>query len=285
MRFARYLTDGRTGLALVEGSTARGLCSDEDGFPADLATLIATGGDALARAGEALRKGPKIDLESVAFLPVLGSTGKIICLGINYLEHVRETNSEVPPHPTIFVRFPSSLIGHKANLIRPRVSIKFDYEGELVAVIGKGGRHIAKADALDHVAGYTIANDATVRDWQFETPQWTVGKNFDGTGAVGPFFVTADEVPAGAAGLKIETRLNGEVVQHSNTGEMIYDIATCIAFLSEAFTFQPGDIMLMGTPPGVGWARKPQLWMKAGDTCEVEIEGLGALANSIADEV
>src|SRR5271170_1570060 len=155
----------------------------------------------------------------------------------------------------------------------------------LVAVIGKGGRHIAEDEALDHVCGYTIFNDATIRDWQIETPQWTVGKNFDSTGSVGPFFVTADEVPAGAKGLKIETRLNGEVVQHSNTSELIFDVAACITFLSEAFTFQPGDIMLTGTPPGVGWGRKPQLWMKAGDTCEVEIEGLGTLVNPVADEV
>jgi acylpyruvate hydrolase len=284
MRFARYCLNGRTGLLMLEGTRAHGICTDEEGYPGDLESVVWTGGDALQRAGEALRKGREIDVGSVTFLPVLGLTGKIICVGVNYLEHARETNYQVPAHPTIFARYPSSLVGHKAALIRPKVSVEFDYEGELVAVIGKSGRHIAKTSALDHVCGYTIFNDATVRDWQFETTQWTIGKNFDGTGAVGPFFVTADELPPGAKGLKIETRLNGKIVQQSNTGELISDVATCIEYLSQAFALNPGDILLTGTPPGVGWGRKPQLWMKAGDTCEIEVEGVGTLVNPIADE-
>jgi acylpyruvate hydrolase len=284
MRFVRYRSNSRNGLALLDGDTARGIFVDESRFPGELETLIRGGQDALERAADTLRKGEEIDVDNSEYLPVLGITGKIICLGINYVDHVKETGKEAPPHPTIFTRFASSLIGHRANLIRPRVSAQFDYEGEMVAVIGKAGRHIPKDAALDYVCGYTIFNDASVRDYQFETTQWTLGKNFDGTGAIGPVFVTADEVPKGGKGLTIETRLNGTVVQHSNTANLIYDVATCIAYFSDAFAFSPCDILVTGTPPGVGWARQPRLFMKAGDICEVEIQGLGTLQNRIADE-
>ncbi|MEI9923469.1 MAG: fumarylacetoacetate hydrolase family protein [Bradyrhizobium sp.] len=284
MRFIRYRNDARNGLALLDGKTARGIFADDARFPGELETLICGGQGALEKAADILRKGEEIDPETSDYLPVLGITGKIICLGINYIDHAKETGNKVPPHPTIFTRFPSSLIGHRASLIRPRVSTQFDYEGEMVAVIGKSGRHIPKDEALDYVCGYTIFNDASVRDYQFETTQWTLGKNFDGTGAIGPIFVTADEVPKGGKGLKIETRLNGTVVQNSNTANLIYDVATCISYFSDAFEFAPCDILVTGTPPGVGWARKPQLFLKAGDICEVEIQGLGTLKNSIADE-
>ena len=205
-------------------------------------------------------------------------------MGINYRGHARETHYDVPPHPTVFARFPTSLTGHKAPLVRPWVSEQLDYEGELVAVIGKGGRHIAEGDALEHVIGYSIFNDGSVRDFQMETPQWTVGKNFDSTGAFGPFLVTADEVPAGGSGLQLTTRLNGQIVQQADTSEMIYGVASVIAFLSEAMTLHPGDVLVMGTPPGVGLERDPQLFMKAGDVCEVEVEGIGLLSNPILDE-
>ena len=284
MRLARILKQGQEGIAFADNDGPRALLEGDPGFPGDLAELTSEGTAALGRAAQALATAEPIDLESVQFLPLLGQKGKIICVGINYLDHVKETRSEVPPHPTIFARFPTSLIGHKAPLVRPRVSEQLDYEGELVAVIGTGGRHIREEDALEHVAGYSIFNDGSVRDYQMETPQWTVGKNFDGTGAFGPFLVTADEVPAGGSGLQLTTRLNGEVVQHANTSEMIYSVANVIAFLSDAMTFQPGDVLVMGTPPGVGLARDPQLFMKAGDVCEVEIEGIGLLSNPIIDE-
>lgn len=185
----------------------------------------------------------------------------------------------------IFGRYNSSLVGHGAAIVRPRVSEKLDYEGEFVAVIGKGGRDIPRASALDHVIAYSVFNDASVRDYQVKTPQWTIGKNFDGTGAFGPWLVTADEVPAGASGLKIETRLNGEVVQSASTSDMLFDVAQLIAILSEALTLTPGDIIVTGTPAGVGVARKPPLFMKAGDVCEVEVEGLGILRNEIVDQL
>ena len=165
------------------------------------------------------------------------------------------------------------------------MSTNLDYEGELVAIIGKGGRHIPEARALEHVIGYSVFNDASIRDWQTMTPQWTVGKNFDGTGAFGPYFVTADELPPGAKGLKLETRLNGEVVQSASTTDMVFDVAKLVSLLSQAITLVPGDVFVTGTPAGVGMARKPQLWMKAGDVVTVEIEKVGKLENRIIDEV
>jgi 2-keto-4-pentenoate hydratase/2-oxohepta-3-ene-1,7-dioic acid hydratase in catechol pathway len=164
------------------------------------------------------------------------------------------------------------------------VSTQFDYEGELVAVVGRGGRHISREAALDHICGYSIFNDASVRDFQMKTPQWTVGKNFDGTGAFGPAFVTADELPRGAAGLSLQTRLNGKVMQSASTTQMIFDVVTTVALITEALTLEAGDVLVMGTPSGIGMARTPQIFMKAGDVCEIEIEGLGILRNPIADE-
>jgi acylpyruvate hydrolase len=165
------------------------------------------------------------------------------------------------------------------------VSTQLDYEGEMVAVIGKGGRHISEARALDHVAGYSIFNDASIRDFQTKAPQWTVGKNFDGTGAFGPIFVTADELPPGGKGLRIQTRLNGQIVQNASTDDMIFDVVSLISIISEAITLEPGDILVTGTPSGVGFARKPPLFMKHGDICEVELEGIGILSNVVADDV
>ena len=203
---------------------------------------------------------------------------------MNYSDHSAESGFEQPKYPTLFGRFNTSLVAHKAPLIRPRISEQLDYEGEVVAVIGKRGRHIAKDAALSYVAGYSIFNEASVRDYQFKAPQWTVGKNFDGTGAFGPTFVTADEVPPGAKGLRLQTRLNGQVVQEASTSDMVFDVETLICVISEAITLEPGDLLVTGTPAGVGLARKPPLWMKPGDTCEVEVEGLGILSNPIADE-
>lgn len=284
MRFISFRLDGRRGLAVVHGEQARGLFADEPAFPGELPALIAQGADALTAAADRLSEGAIVELARVDYLPPVGHTGKLICLGINYSEHATETGYQAAPHPTVFARFPSSLIGHRADLIRPRASAQLDYEGELVAVLGRGGRHIPLDQALDHVAGYSIFNDASVRDYQFESTQWTVGKNFDGTGAMGPVFVTADELPRGGSGLRIETRLNGDVVQQARTSDMIRGVAETIAFLSRAFTLDPADVLIMGTPPGVGFARTPQLFLRPGDTIEVEVEGIGVLTNGIADE-
>jgi acylpyruvate hydrolase len=274
VRFATFIGEGRQGVAFVErDGSFRGLRECESHFPGTLETLFRQGEGALARAADALR-----------LLPPLPAPGKIICVGLNYVDHSLESGFTVPEYPTIFTRFSSSLIASGAAIVRPKVSAQLDYEGELVAVIGKGGRHITEGDALDHVAGYSIFNDASIRDFQRKSPQWTIGKNFDGTGAFGPWFVTADELPPGGAGLHIQTRLNGEIVQDTSTDDMVFSVAKLIAILSEAFTLFPGDILVTGTPAGVGMARKPPLFMKHGDVCEVEIEGIGVLRNTIEDE-
>jgi acylpyruvate hydrolase len=183
-----------------------------------------------------------------------------------------------------FLRTEEGVIGHGAPIVRPQVSEHLDFEGEMVAVIGKAGRRISMDHALDHVVAYSVFNDGSIRDWQFKGPQWTLGKNFDNTGPFGPFLVSADEVPAGGLGLRITTRLNGQVVQDANTNDLIFQIPELIARVSEAMTLRPGDVLVTGTPAGVGFARKPPLFMKDGDVCEVEVEGIGLLTNRIVDE-
>ncbi len=285
MRIARFSDDRGEGLATIDanGST-RGLRSGDSDFPGSIGEILARGIDGIADAGKKLAGGQEIDLARSKFLPPIGNPGKILCVGLNYADHSAESGYAVPDYPTIFGRFPSSLVGHRAPIIRPRISECLDFEGELVAVIGRGGREISHSAALSHVAGYSIFNDGSVRDFQHRTPQWTVGKNFDGTGAFGPYFVTADELPQGCRGLRLTTRLNGEVVQDASTDDLIFDVATLISLLSEAMTLEPGDIIVTGTPAGVGAARKPPLWMKPGDVCEVAIEGVGELVNPIADQ-
>jgi 2-keto-4-pentenoate hydratase/2-oxohepta-3-ene-1,7-dioic acid hydratase in catechol pathway len=286
MRFVSFRQQGRLGLAAAasaQGGFYGRLDSDPD-YPGALADLLAKGPEALLWAGRNLLKSEPISLADVAILPPLPAPGKIICIGLNYADHSAESGFKVPGYPTVFGRFASSLVGHGAPIVRPRVSEQLDYEGEFVAVIGTGGRDIPKAAALIHVAGYSLFNDASIRDFQIKSPQWTVGKNFDDTGAFGPCFVTPDELPPGCSGLRLQTRLNGEIVQDDSTDNMVFDVASLIAILSEAMTLSPGDIIVTGTPAGVGAARRPPLWMKPGDVCEVEMEGLGILQNPIIDQ-
>jgi len=284
VRFIRFEDAHGAGLAVEANGVAHGLPERDGGFPGTLATLVAKGQKALRQAGEALAAGPAVDLSKAKFLPPFPAPPKIICVGLNYRDHSAESGFKQPDYPTLFARFATSLVGHGAPVVRPKVSDKFDYEGELVAVVGAGGRHISHARALDHVAGYSIFNDVSVRDYQFKSPQWTVGKNFDGTGPFGPVFVTADELPAGAKGLRLQTRLNGEIMQDANTDDMVFDIATLIAIISEAITLESGDVIVAGTPSGVGQSRKPPVFMKAGDRIEVEIEKIGVLSNPVVDE-
>jgi len=285
MRFVNFRLGDRAGTALQnkDGSLV-GRYADDPKYPGSIADLVVRGGDALASAARSLAGGPALEGGRIEYLPPFPAPPKIICLGLNYADHAAEGGFKPPSYPTIFARFASSLVGHGAPLIRPRVSTQFDYEGELVAVVGRGGRHISREAALDHICGYSIFNDASVRDFQMKTPQWTVGKNFDGTGAFGPAFVTADELPRGAAGLSLQTRLNGKVMQSASTTQMIFDVVTTVALITEALTLEAGDVLVMGTPSGIGMARTPQVFMKAGDVCEIEIEGLGILRNPIADE-
>jgi 2-keto-4-pentenoate hydratase/2-oxohepta-3-ene-1,7-dioic acid hydratase in catechol pathway len=284
VRFIRFEDPAGVGLAVEANGAVRGLHESDAGFPGTLAALVAKGRKALTDAGEKLAAGPAVDLGKAKVLPPFPTPPKIICVGLNYRDHSAESGFKQPDYPTLFTRFATSLVGHGAPVIRPKVSDKFDYEGELVAIVGEGGRHISKDKALEHVAGYSIFNDVSVRDYQFKSPQWTVGKNFDGTGPFGPVFVTADELPAGAKGLKIQTRLDGQIMQDANTDDMVFDVATLIAVISEAITLESGDVIVTGTPSGVGQSRKPPVFMKAGDRVEVEIEKIGVLSNPVADE-
>lgn len=283
MRFARVSDGQTTGLAVMGDDGPRAVFGDT--ALSDFDAMIAAGGDALERAAATVAAiGTAFDPETITFLPPLVRPSKIICLGLNYVDHAAEGGFAPPDFPTLFARFASSLIGHGAPIIRPKVSTHLDYEGELVAVIGKRGKNIGKADALDHVIGYSIFNDGTIRDYQRRTPQWTAGKNFDNSGAFGPWFLTSDELPPGAAGLKLETRLNGIVMQSASTSDMIFDVATTIELLSSFLTLEAGDVLVMGTPAGVGAARTPPVFMKHGDVVEIEIERIGILRNPVVDE-
>jgi len=222
-------------------------------------------------------------LSAAALLPSLPDPGKILCLGVNYIDHAQEGGNRIGDYPSIFLRCNTSLLAPGAPLRVPRVSKMLDYEAELAVVIGRRARFVGEADALQAVAGYACFNDATLRDYQRKTAQWTIGKNFDATGAFGPCLVSADELPPGAVGLRIQSRLNGQRMQDANTRDMAFGVARTIALLSEALTLEPGDVIVMGTPGGVGYARNPPVWMKAGDTIEVEIEGIGVLANPVTD--
>jgi acylpyruvate hydrolase len=208
--------------------------------------------------------------------------GKIICIGLNYRAHAIEGGNPIPDYPAVFMRGTTSLAAPGAPIVYPVCSDKLDYEAELAVIIGKTATNVSAADALGHVAGYSCFNDGSVRDYQRKSTQWTMGKNFDGTGGFGPELVTADELPAGASGLRLVARLNGEIMQDSDTADMIFDVATLIAILSEGMTLEPGDVIATGTPSGVGYARTPPVFMKPGDICEIEIEGIGVLSNPIA---
>jgi acylpyruvate hydrolase len=282
MRIVHFEIHGVPGIAADEGSGWHGLSQSDSGFPGTLPGLIAQGAD-LSRIGKKLGQSPVIDLKAVRLLPPVPAPPKILCVGLNYDDHLQESGLKKPEYPEIFARFASSLIAHQDPIRLPRESTALDYEAELAVVIGKPGRRIAKAQALDHVAGYSVFNDATLRDFQLRTPQWTMGKNFDGTGSFGPWLVTPDAVPAGASGLRIRGRLNGRLMQDSRTDRLIFDVPSLIATISVAMTLGRGDVIITGTPGGVGAARKPPVYMKAGDIFEVEIEKIGVLTNPVQE--
>ena len=273
------------------GRRARGVRSGQElvditalGLPATLDKLLAQGPHGLRAAQQAVATASeRLPLQGLEILPPVLNPSKAFAIGLNYVDHAAESHFELPRHPVIFQRYASSWVAHGQALERPPVSTQFDYEAELVAVIGKAGRYIDKARALEHVAGYSLFNDGSVRDYQVRSAQWLWGKNFDRSGGFGPEFVTADELPPGAAGLRIQCRLNGQVLQDANTRDMIFDVATLVAACSQGMALQPGDIIITGTPSGVGLARSPQVWMKAGDVCEVEVERIGILRNPIVD--
>lgn len=278
MRYVSIELNGKPALGVRNGQGDIDIIGDEN-----IESLLANGTD-LATYANNRKPSQTVKAADAKLLPPLTRPTKIICVGLNYADHTAESPYEQPDYPTLFLRLHTSLVAHDQPIIRPKVSDSLDFEGEVAVVLGKGGRHISKEDALACVAGYSIFNDGSVREYQFKAPQWTVGKNFDATGGFGPDLVTADELPAGAKGLKIETRLNGEVVQSANTSDMIFDVATLISVISEAITLEAGDIIVSGTPAGIGWARDPKLIMRDGDVCEVSVEKLGTLRNAIVDE-
>ena len=249
----------------------------------DLKSLLADP-SGVARARDIADSGTaSMSLDEVHFAPVIPNPGQIFCIGLNYHAHRIESERDETEQPTVFLRLPGSQQGHKEALARPKESSKFDFEGEIAIVIGTAGRRIAEADAWRHVAGYSCYNDGSVRDWQRHTSQWTAGKNFARTGGFGPWLVTADEIAAGSV-LSLVTRLNGEEMQRTTTDLMIHSIPKQIAYLSTFIDLSPGDVIVTGTPGGVGVRREPPVFMKPGDVVEVEVEGVGVLSNGVADD-
>ena len=282
MKFAHFEMDGVLGIAADDGSGWHGLAERESGFPGTLPELIAQGAD-LLRTGRDLLSMPTIDLNAVRILPPVPKPSKILCVGLNYDDHLEESGLKKPVYPEIFARFATSLIGHAAPILRPPESSTLDYEAELAVVIGRGGRRISRDRALEYVAGYSLFNDATIRDFQLRTPQWTMGKNFDATGSFGPWLVTPDALPPAARGLRIQGRLNGKMMQDTRTDRLIFDVPELIELISVAMSLEPGDVIITGTPGGVGAARKPPVFMRQGDVFEVEIDGIGILSNPVRD--
>ena len=287
MKLMMFDHAGVAKLGAVLGDGVIDLKAADPSLPDSILGLIEGGDAALAKAKAAANGAPdaaKLSLANVVPALPIGRPEKFICIGLNYALHAKEGGHEIPTYPSIFLRLPNSIIPAGADVIRPKCSEQLDYECELTIIIGKGGRHIAEDKALEHVFGYTMFNDVSVRDFQRKTAQWTPGKNFDATGPFGPHIVTAVDLPAGASGLRIMTRVNGNIMQDSNTSDMIFSTARIVSVLSEFMTLSPGDVIATGTPSGVAHARKPPAWMKAGDTVEVEIEGIGVLSNRIVDE-
>jgi acylpyruvate hydrolase len=286
MRLVNFLHQGNQRLGAVDGESVVDLKEAAPDLPSDLVALINMNGFDKARAAAKNAKPEhKKALSSLKFLPPVPRPGKIICLGLNYADHAAEGGHQKPTYPSFFMRGSTSMIGHGAPIIRPKVSDKLDWEAELVAVVGKKTpMHVPKERALEYIAGYSCFNDASIRDYQRKTNQWTIGKNFDGSGPFGPWFVTADELPPGAAGLRIQCRVNGQVMQDDNTKNMLFAVDETVQLLTDCLTLEPGDLLVMGTPAGVGWPRKPPIFMKKGDICEIDIEKIGILRNPIADE-
>jgi 2-keto-4-pentenoate hydratase/2-oxohepta-3-ene-1,7-dioic acid hydratase in catechol pathway len=282
MRLISFMADGRASFGIVVDGGVIDAGARLDGEFSGLRDVLNAGALNLLRGMEGLP--PDLPLEGIRFLPVIPDrAAKFLCVGVNYMPHIVEMGRERPEHPVIFVRFADSLVGHLEPMTRPRESIQYDYEGELAVVIGLPARRVPRARALEHVAGYACFDDGSVRDFQKHGPQWTPGKNFPASGAFGPWLVTADEI-SDPAGLRLTTRLNGEVLQHESVSELCFDVPALIAYCSTFTRLEPGDVIVTGTPGGVGAGRRPPLWMKAGDIVEVEIDGIGTLRNTIADE-
>jgi acylpyruvate hydrolase len=282
VKYVSFLAQGNPAVGLLEGDKVYDLRTLVAGAPTDIIAVIKAGA-AFEQSLAAASRDPSatLNLSDLKLLPAVPAPGKIVCLGLNYLEHAKEGGREAPQYPALFLRVQSSLAAADETIVVPPVSDKFDYEAELMIVIGRTAKNVPQERALDYIFGYTAFNDISVRDYQRRTPQWTSGKNFDRTGPVGPAVVTADELPPAAKGLSIRSRLNGTVMQDGNTADMLFDVPRIIADVSEIMTLEPGDVIATGTPSGVGFARTPPVWMKAGDIIQIEIEGIPTLVNTI----
>jgi len=247
----------------------------------DLRAVLCAG--ALDRLQGLAATGADIAEKDITYLPVIPNASKILCVGINYLSHIKETGRDIPKHPVMFTRFADSIVGHNCPLIRPKVSTDFDYEGELAVIIGKRARHVSQAEAMDYVAGYSCFNEGSIRDFQMHTIQFTAGKNFYKSGGFGPWMVTSDEQPDPGA-FHLQTRLNGQVLQDAPVSDLCFNIPQLIEYCSSWTPLEPGDVIVSGTPGGVGRVRKPPIWMKPGDVVEIDIKGVGVLRNTIIDE-
>ncbi|WP_170477447.1 fumarylacetoacetate hydrolase family protein [Ruegeria arenilitoris] len=284
MKYLVGETSEGTAVFVVSGENAVNLTALDPAVGFDLMGLIANPelADSLA---DKIAEADRVAVSSIVPALPVAAPGTIICMGLNYTDHIKEGGYDIPEYPTLFMRGKNSIMAAGQPMVRPACSEKLDYEAELMLIVGKRGRHISEADALDYVFGYTVFNDGSLRDYQRKTVQWTPGKNFDDTGAIGPFTVTPKDLPEGASGLKIESRVGDEILQSSNTANMIWGVPQVIATISEYTTLEPGDLIALGTPPGVGHAKKPNpRWLKPGETVEVEIEGIGICASPVIDE-
>ena len=289
MRFLSFEANGQAGIGWVKDIQATdfvNLTLAAPELPRDLKDLICSPGG-LAAADAAARKAPASAVQaisSVTMLPLIPNPGKIVCMGLNYADHAKEGGNARPEYPSFFLRGNSSMVGHNQAIVRPKASTQLDYEAELAVIIGKKARHLTADNALDCIAGYSCFNDGSIRNYQRKSSQWTIGKNFDATGPFGPCLVTPDELPPGAAGLRIQSRLNGKVMQDANTDVFLWNVVEALRIITECMTLEPGDVIITGTPAGVGYARTPPVWMTPGDVCEIEVEGVGILSNPIVDE-
>lgn len=282
MKLASYRTSKGAGYGVVAGDGIVDLTRRLGKKYPDLRALLA--GNGLAQAQKTAKSAKKADfkLNKVTFLPVIPNPGKIVCVGLNYEEHRVETGRDKTENPALFLRVAESQVAHKQAIVMPAESTSLDFEGEIAVVIGRRGRRVSEEDCWKHIAGYACYNDGSVRDWQRHTLQWTAGKNFARTGGFGPWMVTADEIPPNTK-LTLSCRLNGERMQHATTEQMIFKIPKIIEYVSTWTTLQPGDVLVTGTPGGVGARRNPPVWMKPGDKVEIEVDKVGILENSIAD--
>jgi acylpyruvate hydrolase len=289
MKIVGFESNGELRLGVVDGDQVIDLKAADDNAPTDLTEWLARHDGDLKPLAELAKRAPagaRKPLKGLKYALPVATPAKIICLGLNYMEHVKEGRyaDNVPKFPSVFMRCRTSLTPHESPIVRPLASDSLDYEAEMVVVIGRRAKHLKPENAYACIAGYSCFNEGSIREFQRRTTQWDMGKNFDRTGAFGPWMVTADDVPRGGKGLKIQTRLNGTVMQSDNTDNMMFPVAETLAYITHGMTLEPGDIIVTGTPSGVGSARNPPVWMRHGDVCEVEIEGIGVLRNPIEDE-